>query len=243
MTTYDGLLNPKAVWDFTWTRMGNRPKTRPNPYYPDDREYGWTDFEDFCAKVGPFFPVRRMVRGHDHVENGTRIADNCKPHPVLTLNAFGFHHYKRELPYYKDTLPFGVYIRDELPRVEFIPSCSEDRVLYPWIGLIKAPEKTSGSTARVCQEEPQRIVDLCVPVVPQDPSSPCHSIDHVSAEQDILQSAKNNEINTDSQKTVVTISTAKSDQTASYHGTELCQPLQKGSFASQVMKFLRNGWK
>jgi hypothetical protein len=70
--------------------------------------------------VESFFPVKRVVRGHDHVENGWECPETYKSTPLLTLNGFVFHYLSGSYNTYAATLVIGVYRENQLPETESI---------------------------------------------------------------------------------------------------------------------------
>jgi hypothetical protein len=82
------LADARCVSDFVWARLSESPKKRPNRGNRG-HEFGWRDFAQFCRvmteRVG--VPVRRLVRGHDHVPERWRLHPEYAEAPVLTLNA------------------------------------------------------------------------------------------------------------------------------------------------------------
>lgn len=79
---------PECLQDFVWLRISaNSPRKRPVRGIRGC-EFGYEDFADFCRhsteKLG--IPVRRLLRGHDHVPD--RFCEYAHYHatPVLTLN-------------------------------------------------------------------------------------------------------------------------------------------------------------
>ena len=84
------LARPACLSDFLWARIAERPKKRPNRGNRG-HEFGWNDFADFCkltTRLG-IPPVRRLVRGHDHVAERWQFFPEYAAHPVLTINAMG----------------------------------------------------------------------------------------------------------------------------------------------------------
>ncbi len=77
------LEDPACLRDFNWLRLSSAKKK-----FPDRSErgcqFGWQNFDDFCVLIEDQFPVRAMVRGHDHQEEGYLITE--KPAvPIVTI--------------------------------------------------------------------------------------------------------------------------------------------------------------
>lgn len=127
LKTLADLESPVCLGDFTWTRASNMPvKTewQDDPakrQRSHDFEYGYKDLEGFCKSVASFFPVKRVVRGHDHVENGWDLPKKYKNIPILTINGFGFHYLSGSYEKYAEKLVLGVYSKDQLPTQDFAP--------------------------------------------------------------------------------------------------------------------------
>jgi protein phosphatase len=91
--THEALLAPanlgdqKCLSDFLWARLSESPKKRPNRGNRG-HEFGSRDFAQFCQIMSETVkvPVKRMIRGHDHVPNRWLVSYS---ESVLTLNAMG----------------------------------------------------------------------------------------------------------------------------------------------------------
>ena len=120
------LDTPECQNDFTWTRASAMPAKKGWQYDPAKRktssafEFGYRDLEGFCKCVGKFFPVKRVVRGHDHVQNAWDVPKEYKVIPILTLNGFGFHYLSGSFTKYAPKLVLGTYLKNQLPEREFI---------------------------------------------------------------------------------------------------------------------------
>lgn len=127
LTSIEAFHHPRVLDDFTWTRAAEAPLRRGWQYAAEKRlrssdfDYGWRDLEGFAKAVEPVLPVRRVVRGHDHVAHGAEIAKGYEAVPVLTLNAFGFDYLTNDPARYRDTLTLGRAVRDALPEVVRVP--------------------------------------------------------------------------------------------------------------------------
>lgn len=85
----DWLNSPACLKDFTWTRIHRAPKKHPDRY-STGAQYGFKDFEAFCALNPDWFPVQRMITGHEHPAAGCAIHASYKVNPAMTLVGFGF---------------------------------------------------------------------------------------------------------------------------------------------------------
>jgi len=127
----EAFNHPRTLDDFTWTRAASEPKRAGWMYDPDKRkrssdfEFGYKDFNQFCQSVAEVFPVKRVVRGHDHVESGAQILKEYTEYPVLTLNGFGFDYLTNSVKKYRP-LALGVAVLNELPRVDQVSFSAQD---------------------------------------------------------------------------------------------------------------------
>lgn len=87
------LCRPRCRDDFLWGRIAESARVKRPNRGSRGHEFGWDTFAQFCTLAGERLdvPVRRLVRGHDHVpdrwQEYPEYADNFVP--VLTLNAMG----------------------------------------------------------------------------------------------------------------------------------------------------------
>jgi hypothetical protein len=129
LKTMESLNHKRCLEDFTWTRASKVPTKKGWKYDPQRRtysssfEYGYRDLEGFCKAVENFFPVKSLVRGHDHVEGGYEIPEEFSAIPVLTLNGFGFHHLSNAFSSYRTKLIIGLSKNGDFPKVVQIPYC------------------------------------------------------------------------------------------------------------------------
>jgi hypothetical protein len=113
--------------DFTWTRAANKPRSlfdaERRRSGSSDFQFGFKDLDQFCAALGSVLgsPVKRLVRGHDHVEAGVDRPSGFVNTPVLTLNGFGFHHLDNSLQRYKAKLPLGRLRQGNPIEIEDVP--------------------------------------------------------------------------------------------------------------------------
>lgn len=132
ITTNEALHHQRCLGDFTWTRASTVPSKKGWKYDPQKRrhsssfEYGYKDFEGFCKAIEQVFPVKCMVRGHDHVEGGFEIPKEYKETPLLTLNGFGFNYLSNSFKDYRPTLTLGVSECGEFPKVLQVPYLVEE---------------------------------------------------------------------------------------------------------------------
>ncbi len=127
LTSLEAFHHPRALDDFTWTRAAEAPIRRGWQFDPERRarssdfDYGWRDLEGFAKAVESVFPVKRVVRGHDHVAGGAAIPVRYQAVPLLTLNAFGFDYLTNDPSRYRDTLALGRAVAGALPEVIQVP--------------------------------------------------------------------------------------------------------------------------
>jgi hypothetical protein len=117
------LNSSKSLQDFTWTRITPRRQGK-------GEFYGYRDFAAFCALTKDFFPVSRLVTGHDHPTGGACAYPEWKTHPALSLKGFGFDD-DYDVPeafnsLYQDHLVVGRCRREDIPEVIRIPVDRED---------------------------------------------------------------------------------------------------------------------
>ena len=144
----ESFCHPRTLGDFTWTRAASRIPSRKGWRYDSDRrkrssafDFGYRDLEGFCAAVEGVFPVKRLVRGHDHVEDGAEVVPGYEVVPVLTLNGFGFDYLTNSVAKYRSDLALGVWKLGELPSVERIAYAKEDySLLYAEAGSGSSPD-------------------------------------------------------------------------------------------------------
>ena len=116
----------KCLRDFTWTRAANKPRSLfdldRRRMGSSDFQYGFKDLDDFCAKCGELFnaQIKRVVRGHDHVEHGVDTPSGFVKTPLLTINGFGFNYLTNDPMNYRAKLALGLYRNGETPTIEDI---------------------------------------------------------------------------------------------------------------------------
>jgi hypothetical protein len=84
----EDLDRPECLQDFVWTRLHPRAPRRIPNRSSRTCELGREDFERFCdaASAALGQPVRRMIRGHDHVEERFQLYTSYLRNHVLTIN-------------------------------------------------------------------------------------------------------------------------------------------------------------
>jgi UDP-2,3-diacylglucosamine pyrophosphatase LpxH len=141
LKTLEAFHHERALGDFTWSRATRYPTKMGWSYDPEKRlsssdfEFGYKDLEGFCNKAAAIvegFTVKRVVRGHDHVDNGFEVPANYKNIPLLTINGFGFNYLSNSVSNYRSKLALGVGVPGDLPRVEPVSYLPEEYTgVYP----------------------------------------------------------------------------------------------------------------
>ena len=112
------LNSPACLKDFTWTRIHRKPKAIPDRY-SSGSQYGFRDFEAFCALKPHWFPISRMVTGHEHPRDGFDLHPTYVVNPALTIRGLGFDEMRQGpgglATNYTDTLYLAQGVRDALP--------------------------------------------------------------------------------------------------------------------------------
>ena len=121
---YMAWLNSAAcLQDVTWTRITRYRKRMPNRL-SKGCSYGFLDFDAFCNLKPEWFPVKRMVTGHEHVQEGFHLFQEYLSNPALTLTGLGFDELSAdEFRYsnYRSCLTAGRHQRDALPAKVEVP--------------------------------------------------------------------------------------------------------------------------
>ena len=136
----DWLNSEPCLKDFTWTRIHRAPKKIPDRYSTGS-QYGFKDFEAFCALKPEWFPVQRMITGHEHPIEGFTVHTSYKVNPALTLVGFGFDDQRpmsSAYQHYKETLHIAQGVTGKLPAVNAVPV---DRAELEW--MYPQPESES----------------------------------------------------------------------------------------------------
>ncbi|QJW99487.1 metallophosphoesterase family protein [Frigoriglobus tundricola] len=128
IATVADLCRPRCLDDFLWARIAESARVKRPNRGSRGHEFGWDTFAQFCKLAGERLgvPVKRLVRGHDHVpdrwQEYPEYADNFVP--VLTLNAMG-RALDGDSPRRdgrRHPLPvIGRYVPDRLPEVVALP--------------------------------------------------------------------------------------------------------------------------
>ncbi|HEX6040543.1 metallophosphoesterase family protein, partial [Longimicrobium sp.] len=89
--------DPRVLQDFVWLRAHPRARKRIPNRTTRGSEFGREDFSAFCAVAARLGrPVRRLLRGHDHVEERFAVYPAWTENPVLTINTMS-HRLPREV--------------------------------------------------------------------------------------------------------------------------------------------------
>ena len=142
----DWLNSPACLKDFTWTRINSRPKKIPDRY-STGAQFGFRDFEAFCQLKPDWFPVARMVNGHEHPKAGFDLHDTYVVKPALTLLGLGFDE-TRPMPaayaHYTDALHLAQGVPDALPAVIEVPVSREQlEMMHGALAAKSAAEPTA----------------------------------------------------------------------------------------------------
>lgn len=121
----DWLNSDEALQDFTWTRITRYPKKIPNRVSTGS-SYGFGDFAEFCDAVKDFFPVKRLVTGHEHPAVGVDEHLTWKDCRALTLKGFGFDGNQYSTPQafsdgYQEYLVLGRCRANDIPEIIRLP--------------------------------------------------------------------------------------------------------------------------
>lgn len=140
---YTTWLNSEScLKDFTWTRIHRAPKKIPDRFSTGS-EYGFQDFESFCALKPDWFSVKRMITGHQHPLEGFTQHASYKVNPALTLIGFGFDDEKPHPASYHDypeKLHIAQGVEGQLPTVlEVTVNRGELEMMYPQLQTKLAP--------------------------------------------------------------------------------------------------------
>ena len=141
---YHAWLNsPMCLQDFTWTRITSYRKRMPNRL-SKGFSYGFLDFEAFCNLKPELFPAKRMVTGHEHVQEGFHHYVEYLNNPAVTLTGLGFDELEEgDLRYanYRPYLALGRYQQSQIPALIEVPvDIAALRTLHP-AGSISGQEK------------------------------------------------------------------------------------------------------
>jgi hypothetical protein len=144
--SYMEWLNTAAcLQDFTWTRITKYRKRMPNRM-STGCSYGFMDFEAFCDLQPTLFPVKRMITGHEHPDQGWLEFADYQKNPAVTITGFGYEPYytgPADLPPYRSTLLVGRYRKDALPeKIEIEYSVEKLKQFYPVIQMENSDAST-----------------------------------------------------------------------------------------------------
>ena len=104
--------------DFVWARAHPKARRKMPNRFSRGSQFGYEDFADFCAlstRLGR--PVRRMVRGHDHVEERYAIYPAYDMHPVLTTVALSRRLNREQFGPHERAPTLARVVQDMLPQV------------------------------------------------------------------------------------------------------------------------------
>ena len=137
------LGSVECLEDFTWTRIHRAPKKLPDRHSRGS-QYGFRDFEAFCALQPTFFSVKRMITGHEHPAGGHLIHASYQVNPAMTLVGLGFDEMKPSMQdryrHYRGTLSLAQGRRDALPAVIEIPvEISDLQLMLPTLEIVPPP--------------------------------------------------------------------------------------------------------
>ena len=123
----DLATNERGLNDFVWNRVSaDRPRKIPNRFSTQS-EFGYEDFFKFCEVAGTWgkWPVKWMVRGHDHVDTDN-IRYACHPkwlNRVLTINNM-CHRIDSDIAYFNPTYvrkpALARYVQGGMPEVHVL---------------------------------------------------------------------------------------------------------------------------
>ncbi len=126
--TLADLCSSRCLDDFLWARIAETARVKRPNRGSRGHEFGWDTLLQFAKLAGERLglPVRRLVRGHDHVPDRWQEYPEYAANgvPVLTLNAMG-RTLEGDPPRRdgkKHPLPVvGRYREDQLPEVVVVP--------------------------------------------------------------------------------------------------------------------------
>jgi hypothetical protein len=118
------LARPNCVNDFLWARLAETARKRPNRGNRG-HEFGWETFAQFCKASAQINlpPIKRFIRGHDHVPLRWQTYPDYADYPVITINAMG-RRMEGEPDPTDGPHPFPVVVRysaDQIPAVVRLP--------------------------------------------------------------------------------------------------------------------------
>ena len=163
----DWLNSADSLQDFTWTRITSRPKRIPNRV-SIGCSYGYLDFAAFCEITKDFFPISRMVNGHEHPTNGFDPHPEWKTYPALTFKGFGFaNNYDDPDSFntkYQANLIVGRCRSNDMPEVIEIPVDRKDLTNFYDVNITKFFEEANQRALKKKKPpmaETSQNLDLC----------------------------------------------------------------------------------
>ena len=121
LLTKDDLNSAACLQDFVWTRPHHRRKRTVPNRSRKGAGLGHQDFDGFCELAEKLFgfPVRWMLRGHDHVDSVERFAsfDAYQNHPLLTINTLCYRLYRENLGAYVHAPCIAKHVPGDLPEI------------------------------------------------------------------------------------------------------------------------------
>lgn len=119
LNSSDDLEKTEFLEDFVWTRLHETAKKRIPNRSTRGCSLGIKDFDSFCSKLQKLLgrPVRRIIRGHDHLEPRFKQFSRYREHPVLTINTI-CHRLDSEMPgTFEMPLIVAKYEAGEMPTI------------------------------------------------------------------------------------------------------------------------------
>ena len=132
-----------CVTDFIWTRVSRNSKHKEPNRLTRGCEFGYEDFYAFCKLVTERldFPVKHMVRGHDHIEDRHQLHKRCNDYRMLTINNMS---HRMEGEYFWN----GGYVRPPC-LARYVPDH------LPEVHLLKIPEEVVTKFYPLPEPEPE----------------------------------------------------------------------------------------
>jgi hypothetical protein len=173
-TYLDWLNSPACLKDFTWTRIHRLPKKAPDRY-STGAQYGFRDFEAFCQLKPDWFPVARMVNGHEHPRGGFDTHDSYVAKPALTLLGLGFDE-SRPMPAayanYTEALHLAQGVPDALPAVIAVPVVREQlEMMFGTLATTPSPTSSLSPAAPSLATNPSADTAAKVATAVPDPQN------------------------------------------------------------------------
>ena len=126
--TREDLSRPECLRDFVWTRAHEHARHKIPNRNTRGCEFGYEDLDDFCDVAEKVIghsvdslnrqeAIRRVIRGHDHVEERYSVFWNYRKHPVLTINTIGRRLPRESFGAYERIPCIAKWVPNELPEV------------------------------------------------------------------------------------------------------------------------------